>query len=67
MQSNMWLPLGNSFNRNKTLASIRAGTYTNMRGMIGNSGNGNSVVHTHTTLSALHVGYATCWPTRAGE
>ena len=44
-QSNMWLPLGNSFSRNKTLdAILTGGRYHNMRGMIGNSGNGNSVV-----------------------
>ena len=44
-QSNMWLPLGNSFHRNDTLDSILSkGNYHNMRGMIGNSGNGNSVV-----------------------
>lgn len=43
-QSNMWLPLGNSFHRNDTLKSITEGKYHNMRGMIGNSGRGNSVV-----------------------
>ena len=41
----MWLPLGNSFHRNDTLQSILTGSkYHNMRGMIGNSGNGNSIV-----------------------
>ena len=41
----MWLPLGNSFSRNKTLdAILTGGKYHNMRGMIGNSGNGNSIV-----------------------
>ena len=40
----MWLPLGNSFSRNKTLdAILTGGKYHNMRGMIGNSGNGNSI------------------------
>ena len=44
-QSNMWLPLGNSFHRNDTLKDIlTGGKYGNMRGMIGNSGNGNSIV-----------------------
>jgi hypothetical protein len=44
-QSNMWLPLGNSFSRNKTLdAILTGGKYHNMRGMMGNSGNGNSIV-----------------------
>ena len=41
----MWLPLGNSFHRNDTMdAILTGGKYHNMRGMIGNSGNGNSVV-----------------------
>jgi hypothetical protein len=41
----VWLPLGNSFHRNDTLNSIlTGGKYHNMRGMIGNSGNGNSIV-----------------------
>ena len=73
----MWLPLGNSFNRNKTLdAILTGGKYHNMRGMIGNSGNGNSVVSNpwmtalgaaqkvttadHSTTGLMDFG-AACW------
>ena len=75
-QSNMWLPLGNSFHRNDTLAAIKGGRYRNMRGMIGNSGNGNSVASNpwmtalaaaeavrtpdHSTTGLMDFG-AACW------
>lgn len=76
-QSNMWLPLGNSFHRNDTLQAIlTGGKYHNMRGMIGNSGNGNSVVSNpwmpalaaaqavrtadHSTTGLMDFG-AACW------
>ena len=73
----MWLPLGNSFSRNKTLdAILTGGKYHNMRGMIGNSGNGNSIVSNpwmtalaaaqevttadHSTTGLMDFG-AACW------
>lgn len=31
-QSNMWLPVLNTFSRNETVAAIAAGKYTNIRG-----------------------------------
>lgn len=61
-QSNMWLPLGNTFNRNKTLSAIlQGGKYRNMRGMIGNSGNGNSVV-SNPWMTALAAAQAVTQP-----
>jgi hypothetical protein len=73
----MWLPLGNSFHRNDTLNGIlTGGKYHNMRGMIGNSGNGNSIVSNpwmtalaaaqavktadHSTTGLMDFG-AACW------
>lgn len=54
----MWLPLGNSFHRNDTLnAILTGGKYLNMRGMIGNSGNGNNVV-SNPWMSALEAAKA---------
>ena len=38
-QSNMWLPLAHAYTRNETVAAIKAGKYTNIRLMAGNSGN----------------------------
>ena len=38
-QSNMWLPVDHSLTRNDTVASIKAGKFTNIRGMFGGSGN----------------------------
>jgi hypothetical protein len=37
-QSNMWLPVGNSFAHNDTIKNISAGKYHNIRLMAGNSG-----------------------------
>lgn len=37
-QSNMWLPVGNSFAHNDTIKNISAGKYKNIRLMAGNSG-----------------------------
>ena len=34
----MWLPVGNSFHHNETVANISAGKYHNIRLMAGNSG-----------------------------
>ena len=76
-QSNMWLPLGNTFHRNDTMdAILKEGKYANMRGMIGNSGNGNSiasnpwmtalgaaqaVTNSDNTVSGLMDFGAACW------
>ena len=38
-QSNMWLPVDHSFSRNATADAIKAGKYTNVRGMFGGSAN----------------------------
>ena len=37
-QSNMWLPVANSFSRNETAAAVKAGNYSNIRMMAGGSG-----------------------------
>ena len=37
-QSNMWLPVANSFSRNKTVAAVKAGKFANVRLMAGSSG-----------------------------
>ena len=37
-QSNMWLPVSHTYSRNDTVAAIKAGNYTNIRLMAGNSG-----------------------------
>ena len=37
-QSNMWLPVQNTFSRNDTVKAIQAGKYGNIRVMDGNSG-----------------------------
>jgi hypothetical protein len=59
-QSNMWLPVGNSFSQNATIASIKAGKYSNIRLMAGNSAQGTtnpwmtaaqSIVDTHSKES----------------
>ena len=38
-QSNMWLPMDHSLSRNETVAGIKAGNFSNVRGMFGGSGN----------------------------
>eukprot|EP00040_Diaphanoeca_grandis_P010747 m.55043 g.55043 ORF g.55043 m.55043 type:complete len:828 (+) comp22015_c0_seq1:144-2627(+) len=38
-QSNIWLPVRNTFSRNETLAAIQAGKYNNIHAMFGVSGN----------------------------
>lgn len=53
----MWLPLGNSFMRNHTVANITAGTFTNMRAMIGDSANGvcDTCMLCYTCLCRTHA------------
>lgn len=43
----MWLPVSHSLSRNDTVAAIKAGKYTNIRGMFGGSGNTPSGVGFH--------------------
>ena len=38
-QSNMWLPMDHSLSRNETVVGIKAGKFSNVRGMFGGSGN----------------------------
>eukprot|EP00041_Stephanoeca_diplocostata_P012098 m.201963 g.201963 ORF g.201963 m.201963 type:complete len:275 (+) comp18808_c0_seq1:90-914(+) len=73
-QSNMWLPVENTFSRNDTVAAIAAGKYTNIRGMFTVSAStsaGGSSWKTATqaiadgtpekpTYSLFAIG-ATCW------
>lgn len=41
-QSNMWLPVRNSFSRNSTVAKIKAGNYSNIRGIFAPSADSNA-------------------------
>jgi hypothetical protein len=59
-QSNMWLPVANSFSRNETVAAIKVGNYSNVRLMAGTSGD---TVYTNKQMgvnTAKDYGNGTC-------
>ena len=59
-QSNMWLPVANSFSRNATVAAIVAGKYSNVRVMAGSSGSSVYADKTGRVNTAADYGDGTC-------
>jgi hypothetical protein len=58
-QSNMWLPVQYTFSRNKTVAAIAAGKYTNIRGMFSPSATTPTGGVWKTAMQAIQDGNAT--------